>query len=103
MSPSANSMEESHNTLKFALRARNVEVNAKKNEVEDDRALLRRYKIELTSLKEQLAQVNKKLEALQSESVESSQSIELQKLKEENQQVFLFLNLILIIFKLDNK
>ena len=46
--------EETHNTLKFASRAKRVKQNAMVNEVMDDAARLQKYKHEIADLKQQL-------------------------------------------------
>ena len=48
-------MDETHNTLKFAARAKKIKTNATINEVLDDKTLLRAYKIEIQNLKARLA------------------------------------------------
>lgn len=54
ISPSADSFSESHQTLKFANRAKNIKNEAVINEDNDQRALLRKYQIELKKLKQEL-------------------------------------------------
>ena len=54
VSPSATNVEETHNTLKFAARAKRIKQTATINEVNDDRTLLQNYKEEIESLKKQL-------------------------------------------------
>ena len=46
--------EETHNTLKFALRAKQIEVTAVRNEIMDQSSLIARYQQEIALLKGQL-------------------------------------------------
>ncbi len=55
VSPTHEAFGESMSTLKFATRAKKVKNQAKINEDVDQRALLRKYELELRRLKEQLA------------------------------------------------
>lgn len=48
--------EESHNTLKFASRAKKIKMKAEVNESIDDKTLLSQYREEINLLKSQLAQ-----------------------------------------------
>lgn len=86
ISPSNQNLEESHNTLKFASRARNIALDAKQNEVEDDKALLKRYRTELADLRSQLADVNQKLYAIESQKT-SLEDDEVNKLKIEKKKM----------------
>jgi len=54
ISPSNGNLEETISTLKFANRAKRVTTTAKVNEKMDDSALLRKYRIEIENLKEEL-------------------------------------------------
>lgn len=56
ISPSVSHIEESHNTLKFAMRAKRVQQRAVLNEVLDESTLLQEYKDEIEDLKQQLAE-----------------------------------------------
>jgi centromeric protein E len=53
-SPSPSFIEETRSTLKFASRAKLVQVHAKKNEVMDDRSLIKRLQRELAAAKKAL-------------------------------------------------
>ncbi|KAL0095452.1 P-loop containing nucleoside triphosphate hydrolase protein [Phycomyces blakesleeanus] len=55
---SPSSLDESHNTLKFAARVKKVVVTAKNEEVMDDKALLQRYRGEILDLKHKLMAAN---------------------------------------------
>ena len=56
ISPSVSHLEESHNTLKFAMRAKKVQQRVVLNEVLDESTLLQVYKEEIEDLKLQLAE-----------------------------------------------
>jgi centromeric protein E len=56
ISPQACHMEESHNTLKFAIRAKRIQQKASRTEVTDEKTLLQSYREEIEDLKEQLRQ-----------------------------------------------
>ena len=55
VSPASESYSESHQTLKFATRAKKIKNEAVINEDVDQRTLLRKYQIELKKLKTELA------------------------------------------------
>ena len=55
ISPSISHVEESHNTLKFAIRAKKIQQRAILNEVSDENTLLQEYKEEIDDLRQQLA------------------------------------------------
>jgi hypothetical protein len=59
ISPSSDAFGESLSTLKFATRAKKIKNEAKINEDVDQRALLRKYEIELKKLKSELEEKNK--------------------------------------------
>jgi len=104
LSPCHSSYDESYNTLLFATRTKNVTTNAKVNEIQDEKALLNQYKIELTQLKLQFAEVSQKLAEMESKdntklNSSTHNSDEIEKLKREKQQVlFYFLILIHLFF-----
>ncbi len=54
VSPASESYNESHQTLKFATRAKKIKNEAHINEDVDQRTLLRKYQIELKKLKQEL-------------------------------------------------
>ena len=56
ISPLASHMEESHNTLKFATRAKRIQQKASRTEVTDEKTLLQSYREEIEDLKGQLRQ-----------------------------------------------
>lgn len=59
ISSSTAHLEESHNTLKFATRAKKIEQRVKINEVQDQNTLLQEYKEEIEELKQQLEEAKK--------------------------------------------
>eukprot|EP00160_Parvularia_atlantis_P003051 Unigene12545_Nuclearia_a/m.38101 Unigene12545_Nuclearia_a/g.38101 ORF Unigene12545_Nuclearia_a/g.38101 Unigene12545_Nuclearia_a/m.38101 type:complete len:489 (-) Unigene12545_Nuclearia_a:502-1968(-) len=87
ISPSECNTEESHNTLKFAARAKNIAIDAKQNEVEDDKALLKRYRTELATLRDQLAEVNQRLHSIENTSNNSLDQQAFNQLKLEKQKM----------------
>jgi len=58
ISPSLRNIEETHNTLKFASRAKRIKQVATVNEVTDDRTLLQNYREEIEFLKKQLKEAH---------------------------------------------
>ncbi|KAF9434738.1 hypothetical protein BGZ76_007519 [Entomortierella beljakovae] len=54
ISPSFMNVEESHNTLKFAARVKKIVTKARTNQVIDDKALLEKYRREISELRAQL-------------------------------------------------
>eukprot|EP00250_Pteridium_aquilinum_P016990 c23398_g2_i1 orf=225-3134(+) len=54
LTPASSNMEETHNTLKFAHRAKHVTIQAIANRIIDERSLIRKYQKEILSLKEEL-------------------------------------------------
>lgn len=58
VTPAASNSEETHNTLKFAQRAKFIPVSATRTFVEDDKALIKKYQQEIADLKAQLKQVS---------------------------------------------
>ena len=59
ISPSWEGFGESISTLKFATRAKKIKNEARINEDVDQRALLRKYEVELRKLKQELTEKNK--------------------------------------------
>mmetsp|Transcript_32099 Transcript_32099/g.39382 ORF Transcript_32099/g.39382 Transcript_32099/m.39382 type:complete len:620 (+) Transcript_32099:280-2139(+) len=59
--PSCRHIEETRSTLKFASRAKLVKTKAQKNEVIDDRALIKRLQKELTRLRNEMEEQKKEL------------------------------------------
>ncbi|MCO5557433.1 hypothetical protein L7F22_010997 [Adiantum nelumboides] len=59
VTPASTSNEETHNTLKFAHRAKHVEIHASQNKIMDEKSLIKKYQKEIMSLKYELEQVKK--------------------------------------------
>ncbi|XP_050366543.1 kinesin-like protein KIN-7D, mitochondrial isoform X2 [Argentina anserina] len=59
VTPASSSMEETHNTLKFANRAKRVEIYASRNKIIDEKSLIKKYQREISVLKEELDQLRK--------------------------------------------
>ncbi|XP_042509490.1 kinesin-like protein KIN-7D, mitochondrial [Macadamia integrifolia] len=59
ITPASSSMEETHNTLKFASRAKRVEIYASRNRIIDEKSLIKKYQREISSLKQELDQLRK--------------------------------------------
>ncbi|KAL6517339.1 Kinesin-like protein KIN-7D, mitochondrial [Orobanche minor] len=57
ITPASSNMEETHNTLKFASRAKRVEIYASRNTIIDEKSLIKKYQREISSLKEELDQL----------------------------------------------
>jgi len=58
ISPDTKHLEESHNTLKFATRAKRIQQRSVQNEVDDQNStLLQEYKMEIEELRQQLAEL----------------------------------------------
>ena len=66
VSPASESYNESHQTLKFATRAKKIKNEARINEDVDQRTLLRKYQIELKKLKQELIEKTKGMTGLSS-------------------------------------
>ncbi|KAL6561055.1 Kinesin-like protein KIN-7D, mitochondrial [Orobanche gracilis] len=59
ITPASSNMEETHNTLKFASRAKRVEINASRNRIIDEKSLIKKYQREISCLKEELDQLRR--------------------------------------------
>ncbi|EYU37843.1 hypothetical protein ABFS82_02G018900 [Erythranthe guttata] len=57
ITPASSNLEETHNTLKFASRAKRVEIYASRNRIIDEKSLIKKYQREITCLKEELDQL----------------------------------------------
>ncbi|XWS54970.1 hypothetical protein CRYUN_Cryun10bG0135200 [Craigia yunnanensis] len=57
VTPASSNMEETHNTLKFASRAKQVEIYASRNKIIDEKSLIKKYQKEISVLKEELDQL----------------------------------------------
>ncbi|XVF75947.1 hypothetical protein PTKIN_Ptkin13bG0228200 [Pterospermum kingtungense] len=59
VTPSSSNTEETHNTLKFAHRAKHIEIKAAQNKIIDEKSLIKKYQNEIRSLKEELEQLKR--------------------------------------------
>ncbi|XP_059296882.1 kinesin-like protein KIN-7D, mitochondrial isoform X1 [Lycium ferocissimum] len=59
LTPASSNMEETHNTLKFASRAKRVEIYASRNQIIDEKSLIKKYQREISSLKQELDQLRR--------------------------------------------
>ncbi|CAN4125099.1 unnamed protein product [Withania somnifera] len=59
VTPASSNMEETHNTLKFASRAKRVEIYASRNQIIDDKSLIKKYQREISCLKQELDQLRR--------------------------------------------
>ncbi|CAM0943783.1 unnamed protein product [Alopecurus aequalis] len=57
VTPASSNAEETHNTLKFAHRAKRIEVQASQNKIIDEKSLIKKYQNEIRRLKEELEQL----------------------------------------------
>ncbi|XP_072978173.1 kinesin-like protein KIN-7D, chloroplastic [Typha angustifolia] len=59
VTPSSSNAEETHNTLKFAHRAKCIEIQASQNKIMDEKSLIKKYQSEIRSLKEELEKLKR--------------------------------------------
>ncbi|KAJ0233559.1 Kinesin-like protein KIN-7D [Hirschfeldia incana] len=59
ITPASSSNEETHNTLKFASRAKSIEIYASRNQIIDEKSLIKKYQREISILKLELDQFRK--------------------------------------------
>ncbi|KAK4799694.1 hypothetical protein SAY86_025059 [Trapa natans] len=59
VTPSSSNSEETHNTLKFAHRAKHIEIQAAQNKIIDEKSLIKKYQNEIRRLKEELDQLKR--------------------------------------------
>ncbi|TMW97065.1 hypothetical protein EJD97_006274 [Solanum chilense] len=59
VTPASSNMEETHNTLKFASRAKRVEIYASRNQIIDEKSLIKKYQREISCLKQELDQLRR--------------------------------------------
>lgn len=59
VTPASSNAEETHNTLKFAHRAKCIEILASQNKIIDEKSLIKKYQSEIRCLKEELDQLKK--------------------------------------------
>ncbi|KAL4195940.1 hypothetical protein AMTRI_Chr04g243610 [Amborella trichopoda] len=89
VTPSSSNMEETHNTLKFAHRAKCIEVQASQNKIIDEKSLIKKYQTEIRNLKEELEQLKKGIVNVFPSKVAGQEDIVLLKQKLEDGQVML--------------
>ncbi|KAL2477120.1 Kinesin motor family protein [Forsythia ovata] len=63
VTPASSNMEETHNTLKFASRAKHVEIYASRNKIIDEKSLIKKYQKEISFLKQELDELKKGMPA----------------------------------------
>lgn len=85
ITPSRSHFEESHNTLRFALRARNVHNDARVNEIVSDTAMLQRQKREIQELRRLLYECNNSNNNGSGKSNGDIDADELQRLRQEKE------------------
>uniref|UniRef100_A0A0D9WN28 Kinesin-like protein n=1 Tax=Leersia perrieri TaxID=77586 RepID=A0A0D9WN28_9ORYZ len=61
VTPASSNFEETHNTLKFAHRAKHIEIQATQNKIMDARSLIKKYQNEICQLKDELAQLRRSI------------------------------------------
>ncbi|CAK9198574.1 unnamed protein product [Sphagnum troendelagicum] len=59
ITPASSNSEETHNTLKFAHRAKRIEIHAASNRILDERSLIKKYQKEISSLKSELERLKR--------------------------------------------
>ncbi|XP_022863726.1 kinesin-like protein KIN-7K, chloroplastic isoform X1 [Olea europaea var. sylvestris] len=59
VTPSSSNSEETHNTLKFAHRAKHIEIQASQNKIIDEKSLIKKYQTEIRCLKEELEKLRR--------------------------------------------
>ncbi|XP_019440803.1 PREDICTED: kinesin-like protein KIN-7K, chloroplastic isoform X2 [Lupinus angustifolius] len=65
VTPSSSSTDETHNTLKFAHRAKHIEIQASQNKIIDEKSLIKKYQQEIQCLKEELEQLKRGIDTVQ--------------------------------------
>uniref|UniRef100_A0A7N0TVQ6 Uncharacterized protein n=1 Tax=Kalanchoe fedtschenkoi TaxID=63787 RepID=A0A7N0TVQ6_KALFE len=59
ITPATSNMEETHNTLKFASRAKRIEIYASRNMIIDEKSLIKKYQREIANLKQEMEQMKR--------------------------------------------
>ncbi|MED6181339.1 Kinesin-like protein KIN-7D, mitochondrial [Stylosanthes scabra] len=80
VTPASSNMEETHNTLKFASRAKRVEIYASRNKIIDEKSLIKKYQREISILKQELDQLRKGILGVNPEEIMSLKQQRLTKL-----------------------
>ncbi|XP_027935876.1 kinesin-like protein KIN-7K, chloroplastic isoform X2 [Vigna unguiculata] len=65
VTPSSSNAEETHNTLKFAHRAKHIEIQAAQNTIIDEKSLIKKYQHEIQRLKDELEQMKRGVVSIQ--------------------------------------
>ncbi|TKY53239.1 Kinesin-related protein 11 [Spatholobus suberectus] len=65
VTPSSSNAEETHNTLKFARRAKHIEIQAAQNRIIDEKSIIKKYQHEIQCLKEELEQMKRGIVSVQ--------------------------------------
>ncbi|KAL3841183.1 hypothetical protein ACJIZ3_025774 [Penstemon smallii] len=86
VTPSSSNSEETHNTLKFAHRAKHIEIQAAQNKIIDEKSLIKKYQNEIRSLKGELEQLKRGM-VTNSQTKDGGDDILLLKQKLEDGQV----------------
>ncbi|XP_041027556.1 kinesin-like protein KIN-7K, chloroplastic isoform X2 [Juglans microcarpa x Juglans regia] len=87
VTPSSSSSEETHNTLKFAHRAKHIEIQAAQNKIIDEKSLIKKYQNEIRSLKEELEQLRRGIVRVPQLKATAEEDLVLLKQKLEDGQV----------------
>ncbi|KAG5252923.1 kinesin protein [Salix suchowensis] len=87
VTPSSSNLEETHNTLKFAHRAKHIEIQAAQNKIIDEKSLIKKYQNEIRCLKEELEQLKRGIVTLPQLNDIAEDDIVLLKQKLEDGQV----------------
>ncbi|CAD6339888.1 unnamed protein product [Miscanthus lutarioriparius] len=61
VTPASSNSEETHNTLKFAHRAKHIEIQVSQNKIMDEKSLIKKYQNEICQLKEELDQLKRSI------------------------------------------
>ncbi|KAH9620960.1 hypothetical protein KSS87_014555 [Heliosperma pusillum] len=86
VTPASSNAEETHNTLKFAHRAKRVEIQAAQNKIIDEKSLIKKYQNEIRLLKEELEQLKKGIVSVPQHKATGGEDIVLLKQKLEDGQ-----------------
>ncbi|KAL2501506.1 P-loop containing nucleoside triphosphate hydrolase superfamily protein [Forsythia ovata] len=87
VTPSSSNSEETHNTLKFAHRAKHIEIQASQNKIIDEKSLIKKYQTEIRCLKEELEQLKRGIVTVPQAKATGGDDILLLKQKLEDGQV----------------
>lgn len=87
VTPASSNSEETHNTLKFAHRAKHIEIQAAQNKIIDEKSLIKKYQSEIRLLKEELEQLKKGILSVPERKGSGGEDIVLLKQKLEDGQV----------------